>query len=141
MKSERESRNPVLIWASAAKGNCVVARRGGEQPGADLWAGTKVNSIRRLDWASLLGKGEACGDRPRTTPLTGHIRLGVSSVHAWLELADREGFMRTMRELPEYRTARKTRVSAATAGSSQSAHSSDEAGNDRGAKGRRKEKP
>lgn len=141
MKSERESRNPVLIWASAAKGNCVVARRGGEQPGADLWAGTKVNSIRRLDWASLLGKGEACGDRPRTTPLTGHIRLGVSSVHAWLELADREGFMRTMRELPGQDGVHDTvKGSEEPPGRSQSTHSSEEAGNDRGAKGCRKVK-
>ena len=141
MKSERESRNPVLIWASAAKGNCVVARRGGEQPGADLWAGTKVNSIRRLDWASLLGKGEACGDRPRTTPLTGHIRLGVSSVHAWLELADREGYMRTMRELPGQDGVQgPLDGSEEPPGRSQSTHSSEEAGNDRGAKGCRKVK-
>lgn len=31
MKSERESRIPLLVWAAEAKGNCVAARRGGEQ--------------------------------------------------------------------------------------------------------------
>jgi hypothetical protein len=141
MKSERESRIPVLVWAPAAKGNCVAARRGGEQPGADLWAGTKVNSIRRVDWASLLAKGEACGHWPRTAPLTGHIRLGVSWVQAWLERADREGFMRTMRELPGQDGVHDPASgSEEPPGSSQSARSSDETGSDRGAKERRKVK-
>jgi hypothetical protein len=44
----------------AVKGNCVVARRGGEQPETEGWSRTKVNSIRYLQRASLLAKGEAC---------------------------------------------------------------------------------
>ena len=140
MKSERESRIPLLVWAAEAKGNCVAVRRGGEQPAANLWAGTKVNSIRRHHWASLLGKGEACDPWSRSTPLTGHIRLGVCSVMVWLELADREGFIRTIRELSEDRTVFMARWPEEPADSSQSTHSSVEAGNDRGAKGCRKVK-
>ena len=140
MKSERDSRIPLLVWAAEAKGNCVAVRRGGEQPEANLWAGTKVNSIRRHHWASLLGKGEACDCRSRSTPLTGHIRLGVWSVMVWLELADREGFVRTIRELSEDRTVFMVARPEEPPGSSQSTHSSGEAGNDRGAKGCRKVK-
>lgn len=130
----------MLVWASEAKGNCVAERRGGEQPAANLWAGTKVNSIRRNHWASLLGKGEACDPWSRSTPLTGHARLGVCSVVVWLELADREGFIRTIRELSEDRTVFMAKWPEEPAGSSQSTHSSVEAGNDRGAKGCRKVK-
>jgi hypothetical protein len=141
MKSERESRIPVLVWALEAKGNCVAARRGGEQPAANLWAGTKVNSIRHHHWASLRAKGEACGCRSRSTPLTGHIRLGVCSVVVWLELADRDGFIRKIRELPGQDGVHDTVTgSEEPPGRSQSTHSSVEAGNDRGAKGCRKMK-
>ena len=141
MKAERESRIPLLVWAAEAKGNCVAARRGGEQPAANLWAGTKVNSIRRHHWASLLGKGEACDCRSRNPPLTGHARLGVGSVMVWLELADREGFVRTIRELTGQDAVQNSEVSGKPQpGSSQSTHSSGEAGNDRGAKGCRKVK-
>lgn len=141
MKSERESRIPMLVWASEAKGNCAAARRGGEQPAANLWAGTKVNSIRRHRWASLLGKGEACNPWWRIAPLTGHARLGVRLAMAWLELADGEGFIRKIRELTGQDGAKNSDVgSKQRPGSSQSAHSSDEAGNDRGAKGCRKVK-
>ena len=141
MKSERESRIPLLVWAAEAKGNCVAARRGGKQPDANLWAGTKVNSIRRHHWASLLGKGEACDPWSRNPPLTGHIRLGVGAELGWLELADREGFMRTIRELSGQDGVHDSMGgSEEPPGSSQSTHSSEEAGNDRGAKGCRKVK-
>jgi hypothetical protein len=141
MKSERESRIPLLVWAAEAKGNCVAARRGGEQPAANLWAGTKVNSIRRQHWASLLEKGEACDPWSRNPPLTGHIRLGVGSVLVWLELADREGFMRKIRELPGQDAVQNSAVRGKPwPGRSQSTHSSVEAGNDRGAKGCREVK-
>ena len=141
MKSERESRISLLVWAAEAKGNCVAVRRGGEQPAANLWAGTKVNSIRRHHWASLLAKGEACDRRSRNPPLTGHIRLGVGSVVVWLELADREGLIRKIRELSGQDGVQDSvRGSEEPTGSSQSTHSSGEAGNDRGAKGCRKVK-
>jgi RNA-directed DNA polymerase len=46
-----------------AEGNCVAARRGGEQPDAKEQSQTKVNSIRRTSAASLRGSGEACAKR------------------------------------------------------------------------------
>jgi hypothetical protein len=61
MKSTSESlSHPETSCGKAAKGNCVVARRGGEQPEADLRSQTKVNPIRFTTTASLLGNGEAC---------------------------------------------------------------------------------
>ena len=44
----------------AVEGNCVAARRGGEQLETEGWSRTKVNSIRHVRRASLLGQGEAC---------------------------------------------------------------------------------
>ena len=44
----------------AVEGNCVAARRGGELLETKGWSRTKVNSIRHVRRASLLGKGEAC---------------------------------------------------------------------------------
>ena len=61
MKSTSESlSHPETSNGRAAEGNCVVARRGGEQPEADLRSQTKVNPIRPSTAASLLGNGEAC---------------------------------------------------------------------------------
>jgi hypothetical protein len=61
MKSECESHLPRADRdRRAAEGNCVAARRGGEQPEAEGWSRTKVNSIRHVRRASLLAKGEAC---------------------------------------------------------------------------------
>ena len=61
MKSTSESLSlPETSNGRAAEGNCVVARRGGEQPEADLRSQTKVNPIRFAAVASLLGNGEAC---------------------------------------------------------------------------------
>jgi len=53
------------VWLLVAEGNCVVARRGGEQPEANDSSVTQVNSIRPVALASLLGKGEA-----QVTPTT-----------------------------------------------------------------------
>ena len=61
MKSTSESlSHPETSYGRAAEGNCVVARRGGEQSDADLRSQTKVNPIRFTTAASLLGNGEAC---------------------------------------------------------------------------------
>jgi hypothetical protein len=61
MKSTSESlSHPETSNGRAAGGNCVVARRGGEQPEADLRSQTKVNSIRFTTTASLRVTGEAC---------------------------------------------------------------------------------
>lgn len=46
-----------------AEGNCVAARQGGKQPEAKGQSQTKVNWIRLLSAASLLGIGEACVER------------------------------------------------------------------------------
>lgn len=101
----------------------------------------KMNPIRCEQGASLLEKGEACGrSRERGTALS-MSKPGPSSLLVWLGQAGSEGLMWTMRELPEYRTECRTLRSDVPAGSSQSTHSSDETGNDRGAKGCRKEKP
>jgi len=64
----------------------------------------------------------------------------VCSAVVWLELADREGFMRKIRELTGNRTVFMAKWPEEPPGSSQSTHSSAEAGNDRGAKGCRKVK-
>lgn len=62
MKSTSESlSHPETSNGRAAGGNCVVVRRGGEQPEADLWSQTKVNPIRFATAASLRTSGEACG--------------------------------------------------------------------------------
>jgi len=100
-----------------------------------------VNPIRCEQRASLLEKGEACGrSRERETALS-MSKSGISPMLVWLGQAGREGLMWKMRELPESRTEFMAKGPEEPAGSSQSAHSSEEAGNDRGAKGRRKEKP
>jgi hypothetical protein len=61
MKSTSESlSHPETSYGRAAEGNCVVARRGGEQPEADLRSQIQVNPIRFTPAASLPGNGEAC---------------------------------------------------------------------------------
>jgi hypothetical protein len=101
----------------------------------------KMNPIRCKQGASLLGKGEACGRRRKRGTTLSMSKCGPSSLLVGLGQADREGLMWKMRELSENRTVFMAKEPEEPAGSSQSVHSSDEAGNDRGAKGRRKEKP
>ena len=137
MNSESESLNPKRsALRLAAGGNCVVARRGGEQPEADSQSTTEVptsvNSIRPAIPASLLAKGEALGGRKsvslfRPHPASRGEDRGVEGEWrwnvrkgSWLRIESRRG---GRREPPC---------------GSQSIHSSDEAGNDRGAKGCRK---
>jgi hypothetical protein len=61
MKSTGESpSHPETSNWRAAGGNCVVARRGGEPPEADLRSQIQVNPIRFAATASLLVDGEAC---------------------------------------------------------------------------------
>ena len=61
MKSTSESlSHPETSYGRAAGGNCVVARRGGEQPEADLRSQTKVNPIRFATTVSLRAIGETC---------------------------------------------------------------------------------
>jgi len=79
----------------AVEGNCVVARRGGEQLETEGWSQTKVNSIRHVQRVSLLGKGEACreSDEPvlvRGLPIleTGRCRCGWSG-NVWKGAGDK----------------------------------------------------
>jgi hypothetical protein len=61
MKSTSESlSHPETSNGKAAGGNCVVARRSGEQPEADLRSQIQVNPIRFTTTASLREAGEAC---------------------------------------------------------------------------------
>ena len=53
------------VWLLVAEGNCVAARRGGEQPEANDSSVTQVNSIRPVALASLRVNGEA-----QVTPTT-----------------------------------------------------------------------
>jgi len=48
-----------MFWHPVTNGNCVAARRGGEQPEVNDQSVTQVNSIRPTVVASLLGNGEA----------------------------------------------------------------------------------
>jgi hypothetical protein len=82
MKSTSESlSHPETSNGRAAGGNCVVARRGGEQPEADLRSQTRVNPIRFTTTASLRATGEACrmsGNRFLPHPsFTGENRVVV----------------------------------------------------------------
>jgi len=76
MNSVCESQNLLggRNWG-AAEGNCVATMRGGEQPEAEGWSQTEVNSIRRTNWASLLAKGKACCEcgEPATRRLRGLV--------------------------------------------------------------------
>ena len=102
MTSMCESHNhPGGRNRGAVEGNCVAARRGGEQPETDRWSQTKVNSIRRSNRASLLAKGEACRDsgEPVTVQAlprleTGRLGRGWSEnggKGTWVKWRDRRG--------------------------------------------------
>ena len=76
-----------------ANGNCVVARRGGKQPGAKEQSQTYVNSIRCRRLASLLENGEACvkhDDSPSHPP----VRAWQSNLqHGWSENVPKEVYV------------------------------------------------
>ena len=85
MKSTSESlSHPETSNGRAAGGNCVVVRRGGEQPEADLWSQTKVNPIRFATAASLRGNGEASGKSD--------IRFLIHSSYRWEKRAVGDGW-------------------------------------------------
>ena len=82
MKSTGESpSHPETSYGRAAGGNCVVERRGGEQPEADLRSQIQVNPIRFTTTVSLRPTGEACrtsGNRFLPHPsFTGEKRVVV----------------------------------------------------------------
>jgi hypothetical protein len=123
MKSTSESlSHPETSYGKAAGGNCVVVRRGGEQPEADLRSQTKVNPFRFTATASLRAIGEACrmsGNRFLPHPsFTGEKRVVGDG---WGENAGKVSCGRAL-DLSGQESAR------AEPGRSQSRHSSDEAG-------------
>ena len=85
----------------AVEGNCVAARRGGEQLETEGWSRTEVNSIRHVRRASLLGRGEACRESGeqvtvRALPKLENCRLGCGWSGndwkgAWDKWRDRPG--------------------------------------------------
>lgn len=102
MNSECESHYPRADRErGAVEGNCVVARRGGEQPETEAWSRTKVNSIRHVRRASLLIKGEACRRSGEVVTALGlskleTVRLGCGwsgneKKGAWDKWRDRRG--------------------------------------------------
>ena len=88
-----------------AGGNCVAARRGGEQPEANVRSQTvvptMVNSIRPWSTASLLAKGEACREsgEPATAQSLSMLDAGVerggwsgnAGKGSWLKIRERRG--------------------------------------------------
>ena len=85
----------------AVEGNCVAARRGGEQPETEGRSRTKVNSIRQDRRASVRPKREACraSGKPVTaltlsTLATGRLGCGWSEndpKRAWDKWRSRRG--------------------------------------------------
>jgi len=62
LQLHRISKVKVLVgmfWHSVTEGNCIAARRGGEQLEVNDQSVTQVNSIRPTVVASLLANGEA----------------------------------------------------------------------------------
>ena len=125
----------ITCLAREPEGYCAAARRGGELPEGKDSSQTiitmKVNSIRPARWTSLRGKGQVgASGRPsssqtpryRGTGRSGRV-VGVGRVGS------------------HHDTSKETRIGADRERcGSQSRHSSQEAGNDRGAKGGRKVK-
>ena len=104
MNSECESHNRAGGRdRHAVEGNCVAERRGGEQLETEGWSRTKVNSIRHVRRASLLGQGEACrgsGEQITVRELPGLeiCRLGCGWSGndwkgAWDKWRDRSGWL------------------------------------------------
>ena len=123
---------PGTSYGRAAGGNCVAARRGGEQPEADPRSRTQVNPIRLPATASLLANGEACrgsGDPSGRHP-SSKARAGVAG-DGWGGNAGKVSW-RTVESCPG-RTPRQRRRAAVRA-----AVVALKRGNARGAKGGRK---
>ena len=76
-----------------AEGNCVVVRRGGEQPKAKKQSQIQVNSIRFMSSASLLAIGEACVKRDPC--LLHHLVIAVhrDGMYGWSENASKDVYV------------------------------------------------
>jgi hypothetical protein len=155
MNAVCESQNPPEMRSRrAAKGNCVVVRRGGKQPEAEPQpakrAVARLNSIRPGNLGSPLDNGEPCA-RARIGTVTPRIKRPMPI--GWGVLARPPASLfpsaASVAGGRMWRRAHGITLRAAAAGgrrkaaggSRQSIHSSDEAGNDRGAKGCREVNP
>jgi len=91
MRLTSERLSTARTWCRVAEGNCVAARRGGEQPEANLSSQNsqprQLNPIRPFGMASLRSKGEAqVKDLPET--ITKHVSKVVrESEGVWGEKA------------------------------------------------------
>ena len=136
MMTTGESPSPgEACTAREPEGYCVAARRGGELPEGKVLSQTvmpmKANSIRPVRRTSLRSKGEVCASG-HTSSLDTPRYLGTGRGGRVVGVGrDRRRHGLSKETCPGARRER---------GRSQSLHSSDEAGNDRGAKGGRKVK-
>ena len=133
MKSTSESlSHPETSNGRAAGGNCVVARRGGEQPEADLRSQTKVNPIRFTTMASLLATGEACrmsGNRFLPHPsFTGEKRVVVDGWGENVGKVSCGSVENCPGRNPRERSRAEVSLPAVALAKAGSRHSSDEAG-------------
>ena len=116
----------------AVGGNCVAARRGGEQPETEDWSRTKVNSIRQVQRASLLGKGEACRASGESVPVQGLPKLETGRCKCGWSGNDLKGPWDKWRDRPGCQERSPAGVRASIVAK--------KPGNAGGAKGRRKTK-
>ena len=92
MNSECESHYPRAgREPEAAEGNCVAVTRGGEQPEAEGWSETKVNSIRQAQRESLRAKGEACRGSGESVTVRGLPKLDTGRCECGWSRNDRKG--------------------------------------------------
>ena len=90
MRTTSESLSPSgASHGREAEGNCVAARRGGEQPEAKAQTRTQVKPIRPSTMASQLASGEACGashdrtDRHDSSKVRERIAGGGWAGYVW----------------------------------------------------------
>ena len=133
---------------AVSKSNCVAAMRGGEQLNENVQSVTiapRKGSCRELD--SVGGDGRVCerktkpveraiGEEPKRRT-AGTNPVNPQKVGDGMNGRPKAEIRETRRGQAEFRAKREVRPEEPPAGS-QSVRSSEEAGNDRGAKGRRK---
>ena len=114
----------------AAEGNCVAARRGGEQPEAEGRSRTQVNSIRPPSRASQLANGEASRASGKPVPVRGLPILATGRDGGGWSENDPKGTGVKWRDLPACQERRPAGGRASIVAR--------KPGNAGGAKGRRK---
>jgi len=95
---------PCEVTACVAEGNCVAARRGGEQPEAKI-ARRMTNPLRRRVAASLLMYGEAWTARDRPDARGDNVTPGRTT---WLGTGCPEGRRTERRDLRACESAQES---------------------------------